>query len=265
MSTRMSRSKAALVGAALVAGLLGVSACGSDTGSDGESTTASAGDDAAATSGAGDQGDQAAATADVSDLPEVVAEINGEPISREDFSTAYESQYQQAAMQEQMGGGPVDEEALRQQVLDGMIGNVLLTQEVEKQGLEVTDEDIDTLLAEYASGNGMEPQDFLDALAEQGMDEEFVRTELEKQVGTEKLLDQEAPVEEPTDEELKALYDEYAAQMGGATGEDGESGLPPFEEVKDQLKEQVKQEKQAEAANAYVDKLREAADIKTNI
>jgi peptidyl-prolyl cis-trans isomerase SurA len=261
----MSRSKAALVGAALVAGLLGVSACGSDTGSDGESTTASAGDDAAATSGAGDQGDQAAATADVSDLPEVVAEINGEPISREDFSTAYESQYQQAAMQEQMGGGPVDEEALRQQVLDGMIGNVLLTQEVEKQGLEVTDEDIDTLLAEYASGNGMEPQDFLDALAEQGMDEEFVRTELEKQVGTEKLLDQEAPVEEPTDEELKALYDEYAAQMGGATGEDGESGLPPFEEVKDQLKEQVKQEKQAEAANAYVDKLREAADIKTNI
>lgn len=265
MSTRMSRSKAALVGAALVAGLLGVSACGSDTGSDGESTTASAGDDAAATSGAGDQGDQAAATADVSDLPEVVAEVNGEPISREDFSTAYESQYQQAAMQEQMGGGPVDEEALRQQVLDGMIGNVLLTQEVEKQGIEVTDEDIDTLLAEYASGNGMEPQDFLDALAEQGMDEEFVRTELEKQVGTEKLLDQEAPVEEPTDEELKALYDEYAAQMGGATGEDGESGLPPFEEVKDQLKEQVKQEKQAEAANAYVDKLREAADITTNI
>lgn len=253
------------MGAALVAGLLGVSACGSDTGSDGESTTASAGDDAAATSGAGDQGDQAAATADVSDLPEVVAEVNGEPISREDFSTAYESQYQQAAMQEQMGGGPVDEEALRQQVLDGMIGNVLLTQEVEKQGLEVTDEDIDTLLAEYASGNGMEPQDFLDALAEQGMDEEFVRTELEKQVGTEKLLDQEAPVEEPTDEELKALYDEYAAQMGGATGEDGESGLPPFEEVKDQLKEQVKQEKQAEAANAYVDKLREAADITTNI
>jgi peptidyl-prolyl cis-trans isomerase SurA len=262
MSTRMSRSKAALVGAALVAGLLGVSACGSDSGSDGEATTASAGDDAAATSGAGDE---AAATADVSDLPEVVAEVNGEPISREDFSAAYESQYQQAAMQEQMGGGPVDEEALRQQVLDGMIGNVLLTQEVEKQGIEVTDEDIDTLLAEYASGNGMEPQDFLDALAEQGMDEEFVRTELEKQVGTEKLLDQEAPVEEPTDEELKALYDEYAAQMGGATGEDGESGLPPFEEVKDQLKEQVKQEKQAEAANAYVDKLREAADITTNI
>lgn len=259
MSTRMSRSKAALVGAALVAGLLGVSACGSDAG---EATTASAGDDAAAASGAGDE---AAATADVSDLPEVVAEVNGEPISREDFSTAYESQYQQAAMQEQMGGGPVDEEALRQQVLDGMIGNVLLTQEVEKQGIEVTDEDIDTLLAEYASGNGMEPQDFLDALAEQGMDEEFVRTELEKQVGTEKLLDQEAPVEEPTDEELKALYDEYAAQMGGATGEDGESGLPPFEEVKDQLKEQVKQEKQAEAANAYVDKLREAADITTNI
>lgn len=262
MSTRMSRSKAALVGAALVAGLLGVSACGSDAGDDGEATTASAGDEAAATSGAGDE---AAATADVADLPEVVAEVNGEPISREDFSTAYESQYQQAAMQEQMGGGPVDEEALRQQVLDGMIGNVLLTQEVEKQGIEVTDEDIDTLLAEYASGNGMEPQDFLDALAEQGMDEEFVRTELEKQVGTEKLLDQEAPVEEPTDEELKALYDEYAAQMGGATGEDGESGLPPFEEVKDQLKEQVKQEKQAEAANAYVDKLREAADITTNI
>lgn len=265
MSTRMSRSKAALVGAALVAGLLGVSACGSDSGTDGEATTASAGDDAAATSGAGDE---AAATADVSDLPEVVAEVNGEPISREDFSAAYESQYQQAAMQEQMGGGPVDEAALQQQVLDGMIGNLLLTQEVAKQGIEVTDEEVEGLLQEYAAGSGMESQDFLDALAEQGMDEEYVRTELEKQVAIEKLLDQEAPVEDPTDEELQALYDEYAAQMGGATGEDGEeadSGLPPFDQVKDQLREQVKQEKQAEASNAYVDELREAAEITTNI
>lgn len=259
------------MGAALVAGLLGVSACGSDTGSDGESTTASAGDDAAATSGAGDQGDQAAATADVSDLPEVVAEVNGEPISRDDFASAYEGQYQQASMQAQMGGEPVDQEALRQQVLDGMIGNALLSQEVEKQGLEVTDEEIDSSLEEYAQGNGMETPDFLAALEQQGMTEEDVRAEIETQVGTEKLLDQEAPVEEPTDEELRALYDEYAAQMGG--GEDGAAatedpnggGLPPFEEVKDQLAEQVKQEKQGEAANAYVEKLKESAEITTNI
>lgn len=268
MATRRSKSRTALAGAALVAALLGASACSDDTGGDTDTTAAT--DDAAATSGAGDQ---AAATADVSDIPEVVAEVNGEPISRDDFVTAYEGQYQQASMQSQMGGGPVDQDALKQQVLDGLIGNTLLVQQVEEKGLEVSEEEIDSTLAELAQGNGMEPQDFLAALEEQGLTEDDVRAEVKKQVGTDKLIEQEAPVEDPTEEELQALYDEIAAQQAPPEGtEDGaaatdspESALPPFEEVRPQLEEQVRSEKQNAAVQAYLDELREGAEITTNL
>jgi peptidyl-prolyl cis-trans isomerase SurA len=268
MATRRSKSRAALAGAALVAALLGASACSNDTGGDTDATTAT--DDAGATSAPG--GDQAAATADVADIPEVVAEVNGEPISRDDFVTAYEGQFQQASMQSQMGGEPVDQDALKQEVLDGLIGNTLLLQQVEEKGLEVSEEEIDSTLAELAQGNGMEPQDFLAALEQQGLTEEDVRAEVEKQVGTDKLIEQEAPVEDPTEEELRAFYDEVAAQQAPPTGEDGaaatdspESALPPFEEVRPQVEEQVRAEKRSAAVQTYVDQLREDAEITTHL
>lgn len=270
MTTRRWQSKTALAGAALI-GLLGVSACSGDSGNnaDPDSQAVSSPDDAATTS---DGSGAAAPEPEVDDIPDVVAEVDGAEISGEDFVTAYEAQFQQVSMQSQMGGAPVDQEALKQQVLDGLIDNELLAQQAEEQELAASEDEVDSTLEELASGNGMETEDFLAALEEQGLAEDDARTEVANQISTEKLIEQEAPVQDPSEEELQQRYDEIVEQQEAAGSGDGaaasgapEMELPPFEEVRDQLAEQVRSEGQAAAVQEYVEELRGSAEITSNL
>src|SRR5699024_9190011 len=41
---------------------------------------------------------------DLDDVPDVVAEVNGEEVSKDEFAEVYEQQFQQQAMQAQMSG-----------------------------------------------------------------------------------------------------------------------------------------------------------------
>lgn len=288
--TGTSPRTTALAGVVL-AGVLGVSACGGDSDNDtneGPDAGTSADDgapsgDAAATSGdadtppddaamTGGADGEAAPSPELDDIPEVVAEVEGEEISSEDFATAYEAQFQQASMQSEMGGEPVDQEALQQQVLDGLIDNQLLALEAEQNDLTASEEEIDTSLEELATGNGMETEDFLAALEEQGLSEEDARTEVGNQLSTEKLIEQEVPVEDPSDEELQQRYDEIAEQQEAAgSGDDAaatgapEMELPPFEEVRDQLAEQMRSEEQSVGVQDYLEELRSNAEITSNL
>jgi peptidyl-prolyl cis-trans isomerase SurA len=63
---------------------------------------------------------------DLASIPEVVAEIDGEAISREDFLQAYSSQYAQASLQAQQTGVPVDESALQREVAENLVTVELL-------------------------------------------------------------------------------------------------------------------------------------------
>src|SRR5699024_890920 len=80
--------------------------------------------------------------ADLGGIPDTVAEINGEKITKEDFSLHFEQQFQQMAMQAQMTGEEVDQDLIKEQVAESMINQTLLTQEAEKRFGEVSDEDV---------------------------------------------------------------------------------------------------------------------------
>src|SRR5690625_4390600 len=59
---------------------------------------------------------------DLEDIPDVVAEINGEEISGEEFEATYVGQFQQAMMQAQMSGQEVDQDQLKVQTAEALIG-----------------------------------------------------------------------------------------------------------------------------------------------
>ena len=61
---------------------------------------------------------------------------------------------------------------------------------------------------------------------------------------------------------MKALYEE--AKASGAAAAQG-AEIPPYEEVKSQLEQQAKQQKTSEVALALVEKLREEADVVSNL
>lgn len=224
----------------------------------------------AASDGGGQQPGGEMPEADVSDVPDVVAEVNGEEISKEDFIAFYEPQFQQQAMAAQQGGQEMDETQLKTQVAEQLVDNRLLVQAAEDAGIDATDEDVDAVLEEVAQQNGMGSADeVITALEEQGQAEEDIREDAATQHLLDTYIAQEADIAEPSDEELKTQYEEMKKQseeQQGATGGGGEQAeIPPFEEVRDQLADQAVAEQENEVAMQKVEELRESADVTLHV
>ncbi|WP_191278535.1 SurA N-terminal domain-containing protein [Nocardioides flavus (ex Wang et al. 2016)] len=261
--THLMRTRTAL-GLVAATSLLVLSACGGsgDSSSDAEKDSP-ASDSPSASAEAGSEGGP-----DLDAIPDVVAEVNGEQVTKEEFVPIYEAAFAQAASQAQMGGAAPDEEQLRKQTADDLVDTELLAQEAEARGLEASDEDIDAELADLAEQNGLGSADeLLDAVEQQGVTEEQARGQVEMQVLVEQLVaDEDGPIE-PTDKELRAIYDRAKEQQAqaGQSGQGGAQQIPPFAQARDQLVEQATDQRIGKVATALVEDLRADADITVNL
>lgn len=205
---------------------------------------------------------------DLEGIPDVVAEVNGQEVTKDDFVVLYEAQFQEAAMQAaQTGGEQPDEDALKEQTAEQLVDTTLMAQEAETRGIAVTEEDVDAELTVLAKENQLgSAEELIAALEKQGATEDQARAQLESQMVIEQLVADEAGPVEPTEQELRKIYDaakkqqEQAAQQGGQAQE-----IPPFAKVRTQLVEQAKSDRMAEVAQTLVDALREDADITINL
>ena len=217
---------------------------------------------------ASDGGGQAAPKADVSDVPDVVAEVNGEKITKDEFTAIYEPQFQQASMQQQGTGQQIDQTELKKQVANQLVDNRLLLQGATDAGIEPTDADIDATLEEIAKQNGLGSADeVVSTLEQQGMKKEDIRKDAASQFKLTTFIEQKAKITPPSDEELKAQYEQMSqqqAQAGGQQPGGQQAEVPPFEEVKDQLSQQAVAQQQNEAASKIAAELRESGDVTVN-
>jgi peptidyl-prolyl cis-trans isomerase SurA len=240
-----------------------VSACGTDDKA-GDQAGVKSSDKANASQ---QQGDASATEPDLEGIPDVVAEVNGEELSGAEFVDTYTAQFQQLAMQAQSSGQPVDQDQLKQQVLDNMVNGELLVQEAEDRGFDASQQRTDRALQELAEQNGLKTTDeFVAALEKQGMERETIESEVQKQVKIDQLLASAGGDTKPTEQELRALYDDVKKQQEQA-GTEGGSGqkLPPYAKVRSQLADQLKSQKESEAVSRLVEDLREKADIQTHL
>lgn len=200
---------------------------------------------------------------DLEGIPDVVAEVNGEEITKEDFELIYQQQFQQQALQAQMSGQEVDEDQMKEQTAESMVGQELITQEANKRFAEVSEEDIDKTIEDVLEQSGLESKEDLFAqIDEQGMDKDEFMTEVENQVRIDQLIAEEAGDTEPSEEEVKEAYEAMKAQQEEA---ETDEEVPEFKELKPQITEQLKQQKQAEQVQSIVGKLREKADVTIHI
>ncbi len=197
--------------------------------------------------------------ADLEGIPDVVAEINGEEISKKEFESMYQQQFQQAAMQSQLSGQEVDQEQLKEQTAEGMVGQKLLTQEANNRIKEVSEDDVNKTVDLVVQQNGLETkEELLAALEEQGMKEKEVMSLIETQVKIDHLLEEESGDLEPTEDEVKEAYETIKAQQEEMGSEEE---FPAYDEIKADLKQQVIQQKQIEVTETLIDKLRKDADV----
>jgi len=268
LTSSVRRRTRTTLGALSVAAVLTLSACGGGSGSGSGSGDASAESSSSASPSDGASDGAAAGTQpDLDAIPDVVAEVNGEEVTKDEFVPIYEAAFAQAASQAQMGGEAPDEEQLRKQTADDLVDTELLAQEAEARGLEVSDEDVDAELTDLAEQNGMKSADeLLKAVEQQGVTAEQARDQVETQVLVEQLVaDENGPIE-PTDKELRALY-EQAKQQQAQAGQSGQGGqkIPPFAQVREQLVEQATNQEIGKVATALVEDLRADADITINL
>ncbi|QYJ05634.1 SurA N-terminal domain-containing protein [Nocardioides panacisoli] len=245
-----------VLAAALVAPTVFLAACSSDDGAGSEATSQES--SSSAEEGAGGE---AAAEPDLDGVPDVVAEVNGEEISKDEFVPAYEQQFQQMAAQSQMTGQQPDQDELKKQVADQLVNTELLEQAAAERGIEASEKQVDRTLADLAKSNQMGSADeFISALKEQGMSEDEVLSQVAVQVKLDQLLEKESGGVKITDAELRKAYDQLKSQSK-QTGQKA----PSFQKSRSQLEEQVKSEKLNGVAQTLLKDLRKDAEISVNV
>ena len=133
---------------------------------------------------------------------QVIAVVNGENI--------YEAEL--ASMINGLYGEDVDvDDAAREGIYESLIYTRLISQEVERRGMEVSEKDIDENIAEIVKSNGLaDEEEFYQQLKEAyGYTEEFVRNlirnSLEEEQLYEAVIEETVPVKE---EEVSAAFDQ---------------------------------------------------------
>lgn len=199
---------------------------------------------------------------DIDDVPDVVADVDGAEISRDEFVSAYEGELQQAFISQQSTGQEVDQDQLKQQVAEQLVNNRVLGNAAADAGIEATDEDITDGLEGLAAQNGLGGADeVLAALNEQGVSEEDARADVALQFQITTFLDQESDIDEPSEEDLRAQYDEIVQQIEDEDQPEAEGEIPPFEEAREILADQATQEQQNTEANRILDELLKDVDV----
>src|SRR5699024_8401208 len=108
-----------------------------------------------------------------------------------------EQQVQHQAMQTQMSGegGDIDQDGMKEEIAEVMVGQELLTQAADKEVGEVSEDDLDDTMDEFIEQNQMEDKDdIMDALKE---DDDDIMNQLKQQAQVDKYSDQEADISEP--------------------------------------------------------------------
>ncbi len=256
--THLTRTRTAL-GLVAATSMVVLSACGGS--GDSSESDSSTKDASSSESSSADAGSEAGGP-DLTGIPDVVAEVNGEAVTKEEFVPLYEAAFQQAAAQAQTSGQAPDEEQLKKQTADDLVSTELLAQEAESRGIEVSDDQVDDELEDLAKQNQMASADELIAAIEKnGMSEEQARDQVETQVLVEQLVEDEDGSTTPSDEELRAIYAKAKKQAAGQEGQK----IPPYAQVRDQIAEQARTEQVGKVAQALLEDLRKDADITINL
>lgn len=200
--------------------------------------------------------------ADLDDIPDIVAEVNGEEVVKDDFVNAYQQQFQQLIMQAQMSGqsmNDIDQDQLKEQTLEMIVGQNLLIQEAKNKITDVSDDDINKTIDQLLEDTEMESkEDLLALFEEQGMDEEEFMSQVETQVKVDQLITDISKDIKLTEDEVKESYETLKAQQEQAGSEEE---FPEFDEIKSDLEEQLKEQKKGAETNSFVESLREKADV----
>jgi parvulin-like peptidyl-prolyl isomerase len=150
--------------------------------------------------------DKVAQPADTSKFPEVAALVNGAGIATKDL-------LERADAMAAQGSAEVRSLEFYRRVLDDLIGAELLFQQSRERNLAATADEVSRQL-EAMRGGFPDPAQFAQALASRGLTLDGLRSQVEKNMSIQKLIESDiAPKVSVTEEAVRKFYDENSDQM----------------------------------------------------
>lgn len=192
------------------------------------------------------------------ELPEVVAKVNGQDITKTQLQNA-ESQILASQGIDPSSLNLENQKQLRIQALDNLISNQLVTQAANTTDIAIEEDAINDQI-DLIKGQFQDEAQFNQLLTQQGIDmakfRELVQADLKIQKYLESSLGLLAI--QPTEEEIAAFYNQEveAAKKASST-----QPIPPLEEVSENLKNILIQQQQQAKISAHLKELSDNANI----
>lgn len=203
----------------------------------------------------------------------VLATVNGEEITQQELSQASQVQqivmslsrqyrsFAQFLMTSEAGQDFLSE--YRKYVLDQLINQKLSIQKVEELGITVSDQAVQAEIDKIVEGN----KQFEDEAAledylkkNQNMSLENLRSRIRENLRSQKLREEVTDKVTVSEEEVEVFYNKNKQRYT-----DQEGNVKPLEEVRDQVRNTVRSQKQNEAYNQWLEEERKKADIEKNL
>src|SRR5699024_10627171 len=174
---------------------------------------------------------------------DTVAVINDEDVTGETYNIIYAQLKSFAGQSEQ----DVDQKEIQELTMDSLIDRTVLLQYAEEEGIEVSDEEAEDEIDTIKSENEEKYENILEQFQ---MSEDRYKEKLRFELTLEKFKEKKID-EDVTDEEVKEAYDELA---------DENEDVPELDEVEDELKANLLDQKTNEALQKKIDKVKEDAE-----
>ncbi len=150
-----------------------------------------------------------------------------------------------------------EEKQLKSRVLENLINDEILLQNAKKAGLKITPEEIDKEIKDIISRVGSEEK-FKAQLKSENIKEEEFRDIVAKQFLIQKYILANVDINSisVTDEEVSKFYEQISA---------AQKGVPPLEEIRSQVENDILANKQRQMVSDFIDSLRKSAKINISL
>lgn len=149
-------------------------------------------------------------------LSRIVAVVNGDIITARELDKALQPEL--AGQQIDAKKNPEMVEAVRKAVLEGMITEKIMMQQAEKEGIAVSDEELDAALAQAIAESGKDKPAFLQELAKTGMTEQRLREQIRGNLVSQRLMSRNVVSKVVvTQEEINDFYRKNSAGLASGS------------------------------------------------
>ncbi|MEN2768785.1 SurA N-terminal domain-containing protein [Ornithinibacillus xuwenensis] len=180
------------------------------------------------------------------DDDKVVIRINDTEVKGAQYNTVY---LQTKMRVYQFGQDIEDKENIKEITLNEITAQELIKQEAARQGIDVTEEEVQNEFDTLKSEN----EDSFTAYLEQyKLTEESLKEQIRFTFTLDKYMQEKVQVDEVTEDDIKEAYDQLKKEN---------EEMMEYEEAKSIIKEQLVQQREAEALQVKVEELMEAAEI----